>query len=276
MLSPAVAGAHPARHSPDTPMKVNLYLSVIPEALIASHLPPEEFGSYYAVGSQKRSRGQAVFFELAPGFQNDFLRTEEAEKRCVPHEDGSPRRSTYLSIYRSLEHVPLTALGKLYLSTDDGRVLALSPGKYEPAAEPALHLYQEICPVTPRVTSKLAPHEFAAYLTDRANLVSVERIVFTELQLNGLATDPEKSPASDLPYANLDHLRDCLKELKHRYAKPTKVVVRDPAAGLQFRTIRGGFYVADRTGLVFYPMPSRDELESKYYAWWRSATSTLA
>ena len=39
-----------------------LYFSVTPEALIASGLQPEEFGSYLAVGTQKRARGQAVFF----------------------------------------------------------------------------------------------------------------------------------------------------------------------------------------------------------------------
>lgn len=255
-------------------MKVNLYLSVIPEALIASHLAPLEFGNYYAVGSQKRSRGQAVFFEVDPAFKSDFLRLAEAEKRCVPHEDGSPRRSSYLSIYRALEHVPLSALGKLYLSTDDGRVIGLEAASYTPATAAGLHLYQEICPVTPRVASKLAPHEFAANITDRANPVSVEKIVFTELRLEGLATDPEKGSAANLPYANIDHLRDCLKELGNRFAKSTKVVARDTSASILYRTVLGGFYVADRTGMRYYPMPSREQLENEHYAWWRSALTT--
>jgi hypothetical protein len=255
-------------------MKVNLYLSVIPEALIASHLAPEEFGNYYAVGSQKRSRGQAVFFDVDPTIKGEFLRTSEIEKRCVPHEDGSPRRSTYLSIYRALEHVPLSALGKLYLTTDDGHVLALDRADYQPTATAGLHLYQEICPVTPRVASKLAPHEFAAHITDRANPVSVEKIVFTELRLDALAADPEKGSAANLPYANLDHLRDCLKELTNRFAKPSKVVARDTSASILYRTVQGGFYVADRTGMAYYPMPSRADLESHFYAWWRSANSS--
>ena len=255
-------------------MKVNLYLSVIPEALIASHLAPEEFGNYYAVGSQKRSRGQAMFFAVDQSLQCDYLRLAEAGKRCVPHEDGSPRRSSYLSIYRALEHVPLAALGKLYLTTDDGRVLALDAAPYGPAAAEGLHFYQEICPVTPRVASKLAPHEFATYITDRANPVSVEKIVFTELRLAGLATDPEKGDASNLPYPNLDHLRDSLNELRHRYAKPTKVVARDTSASILYRTVLGGFYVADRSGLRYYPMPTREQLNDEYYVWWRSALTT--
>ena len=35
---------------------IHLYLSLIPEALIASMLTPEEFGVYYAVGTANKSR----------------------------------------------------------------------------------------------------------------------------------------------------------------------------------------------------------------------------
>ena len=45
-------------------MPVHLYFSLIPEALVASMLDPEEFGSYYAVGTKKKSTGQAIFFEV--------------------------------------------------------------------------------------------------------------------------------------------------------------------------------------------------------------------
>jgi hypothetical protein len=58
-------------------MTVHLYLSLIPEALIASMLTPEEFGAYYAVGSEKRSRGQAIFFEIDPKFRSKEFRIEE-------------------------------------------------------------------------------------------------------------------------------------------------------------------------------------------------------
>ena len=54
-------------------------------------LIPEEFGAYYAVGTQKKSRGQAIFFEIDPKFRSDFFNVEEGIERCVPHEDGSPK-----------------------------------------------------------------------------------------------------------------------------------------------------------------------------------------
>ena len=44
-------------------MAVHLYLSTIPEALIASMLTPMDFGAYYAVGMEKKSRGQAQYLQ---------------------------------------------------------------------------------------------------------------------------------------------------------------------------------------------------------------------
>jgi hypothetical protein len=70
-------------------MAVHLYLSLIPEALIASMLEPDEFGAYYAIGSEKKSRGQAIFFEIDPQFRGSGFQVDEAIQRCVPHEDGS-------------------------------------------------------------------------------------------------------------------------------------------------------------------------------------------
>ena len=116
-------------------MSVHLYLSMIPEALIASMLTPQEFGVYYAVGTSKKSRGQAVFFEVDPNFRHDYFCIEEGIRRCVPHEDGSPKASIYISVYRVLEHIPLDVIGKLYLVTKDGRTLGLEASEELPEDE---------------------------------------------------------------------------------------------------------------------------------------------
>ncbi len=88
-------------------MTVHLYLSLIPEALIASMLPPQEFGVYYTVGYSKKMRGQAMFIELDPDFRHDFFPIEQGIARCVPHENGSLKKSVYIATYRVLEHIPL-------------------------------------------------------------------------------------------------------------------------------------------------------------------------
>ena len=55
----------------------HLYLSMVPEALIASQLSPKQFAVYYAVGSVEKSRGQAIFFEIDPRSWHEELSVEE-------------------------------------------------------------------------------------------------------------------------------------------------------------------------------------------------------
>jgi hypothetical protein len=252
-------------------MKIYLYLSLHPEALIASHLPPEEFGVYIAVGTQKHSHGQAIFFEVDPDMQSNYPPFQGIAARCLPHRDGSPRRSTYLAIYRVLEQVPVAALGRIYLVTHDGRVLGLDAAPLKPTADRCFHLYQEFCPVTPRVVSTLDPAEFCTRLTDPAQPVTVPKIVFAELSLGALAHEIDSPAVGNLPYANLPHLRDCLRELNQKPGKPTKVTIRNVRDDVLYRTTQGGFYAGQGREVKYYPMPSFSELESTHHDWWHSA-----
>lgn len=252
-------------------MKRYLYLSLLPEALIASMLPPEEFGKYLAVGTKKRTRGQAMFFEVNPDFKSEYLNLQDVEKLCKPHDDGTPKRSKYFSIYRVLEHIPLNMLKNLYLSTDDGRVLELKQSEYTPRNDTKLRLYQQLCPVNPRIASSLNPQEFIKFITNTSNPVSVPKIVFVQLGLNNLSTDPVNGSDENLPFPNIQHLRDCLTELKVSPDKPTKTVIRFMQGDLLYRTVKNGFYVGDQDNFIFYQFPSIEELENEYYSWWRSA-----
>lgn len=256
-------------------MKLYYYLSLIPESLIASMLDPESFGNYFAIGSQKRSRGQAIFFEVDPEKLPDSRWIHEASKRCVPHEDGSPRKSTYLRIYRVLESIPLAALKRLYLVTADGRVMGIDPAEYTVEKDRPIHLYQELCPVNPRVVSTLDPLAFGRKITDLNEPVWVPKIVFAELKLDELVRDPDALRPDNLPYPNIEHLRDCIKELKNRYAKPNKMVIRQMREDVLYRTIRSGFFVADPDGMIHFPMPDKEELEREHYTWWHSAQSSF-
>lgn len=256
-------------------MKIHLYLSLNPETLVASHLPPEEFGAYLAVGTQKYSRGQAMFFEVDPDMHSAYPPFQGIAARCQPHLDGSPRRSTYLAIYRVLEHVPVAALGQLHLVTHDGRVLALNSAPLAPTVDRCFHLYQEFCPVTPRVVSTLDPAEFCARLTDATQPVNVPRIVFAELTLGRLATDIDSPDVGNLPYSGLQHLRECLRELNRKPGKPTKVTVRNVRDDVLYRTIQGGFYVGQGHEVKFYLMPAPTELDSAHHEWWHSAQASF-
>lgn len=252
-------------------MKRYLYLSLLPEALIASMLPPEQFGNYLAVGTKKRTRGQAMYFEVDPNFESDYFNLNDIEKLCQPHSDGAPKRSKYFSIYRVLEHIPLNKLKSLYLTTDDGRVLELKQGDYTLRHDTKLRLYQQLCPVNPRVASSLKPEEFVKFITNPENPISVPKIVFVQLGLNNLAIDPVNGSDENLPFPNIQHLRDCLTELKIDEEKPTKTVIRFLQGDLLYRTIKNGFFVGDQENFIFYEFPSLEQLENEYYTWWRSA-----
>lgn len=248
-----------------------LYLSMVPEALVASMLPPHAFGTYLAVGTRKRTRGQAVYVEVDPDFQSDFFRLADVEERCVPHPDGEPKHSVYLGIYRVLEHVPRTAMRSLYLVTPDGRALELTPAAEAPDASPGLHLYQEICPVHPLIASTHSPLEFTRFITDTSRPISVPRLAFVQLRLGALAQDPEGGKVGDLPYAHIDHLRDCLLQLRAQPEKPTKTVDRIQPQTIPYRAIETGFFIGDQQGVTYYPFPSVEELEREHFEWWRSA-----
>jgi hypothetical protein len=255
-------------------MKKYLYLSLAPEALISSMLSPEEFGNYLAVGTKKRTRGQAMFFEVDPDFQSSHFPLKDSciNEKCIPHADGTPKRSVYISIYRVLEQVPIDKLKQLYLVTDDGRVLGLESGEFTiKNADGHLHLYQQIIPVNPRIASTLNPMEFMKFVTDTRKAVSVPKLVFVELRLNELAIDPGSALVNDLPYPNIDHLKDCLVQLKTDNTKKTKTIIRNFNGALLYRTCKNGFFVGDQTTLRYYPLPTLDELEEKHYTWWRSA-----
>ncbi len=253
-------------------MGVHLYLSMIPEALIASMLTPEEFGVYYAVGSEKKSRGQAIFFEIDPDFRHPELAIDEGIRRCVPHPDGRPKNSIYITVYRALERVPMDAIGNLYLVTQDGRVLGLEGTALNiPEDTGGLHLYQEIAPVHPLIVSTLGPKAFYDLIVKNPiSLLTLPAVCFAELRLGELAHNPEYGSVGDLPYPNIDHLRQCLTDLSSKEVH-TKMVDRLSSAAFPYRMLKSGIFLGNTEKLLFFPIPSQEELRAKHYQWWRSA-----
>jgi hypothetical protein len=88
-------------------MSMHLYFSLIPEALIASMLPPEQFGQYYATGPQVQVEGAGLVLRDRPVLPPPVLRHRRAASRAVPKPDGTPKNSVYISMYRVLEHLQM-------------------------------------------------------------------------------------------------------------------------------------------------------------------------
>lgn len=252
-------------------MKRYLYLNLIPESLVASMLSPIEYGKYMALGTHHRTNDQAIFVEIDLETDYEWIQSLDIENVCKPHEDNSPRKSSYLSIYRVLEHVPLNALKALYLVTDDGRVLELQKSEVCNEGPPLLHLYQELAPMQPLVASSLDPKGFCKFITDRSQPVSVEKVAFCDLRLDELAEDPVRGLGDNLPYRDISHLRDCLSAVWKKGTKDVKVVSRKMVPKIPYRMIQSGLYLGNRESMICYKFPKNEELETVYYEWWRSA-----
>ena len=252
-------------------MQTYIYLSLMPESLIVSMLPPAEFGTYLATGTLKRSREQAVYFTLNEEFQDGYFNLAKARELCVPHENGRPKHSVYISIYRVLEHVPPEALGKLWLATRDGRTLALEQAPASAKWDVKYHLYQELCPVHPLIASSLDPLRFAESITDPQRDITLPAICFADMALADLADNPQEGSGANLPYNDLQHLKDCLDELVSG-TKTTKTINRIQPSHVPYRCISGGFFVGNHGNIRHYPFPSPGELDRNHHEWWRSAT----
>ncbi len=253
-------------------MKIYFYLSLTPESFIASMLPPMDFGSYLAVGTQKRASGQVIFFEIEEPTNDSSFNLDNIKSRCINHSNGEPKHSVYGSCYRVLEKIPLSDIKDLYLVTRDGKPLCLQQSEILPEVSQNYYLYQEICPVHPSVVSTLNPLEFSKYLTDGSQNIYFPKICFVDLHLGELREDPKFGEVRNLPYQNVEHLRDCLIQLKNNPKKSTTTVDRISSQSFPFRTIENGIFLGSKENLLFYPFPSKKDLQGKYYDWWRSAS----
>ncbi len=239
------------------------------EALVASHLTPEEFGAYMAVGTRKLASGKVVFFEIDPSLRSDHFKLDEVRAQCVPHSDGTPKRSKYVSVYRVLEHLPVSVFGRLYLTTGNGRVMGIDASDYaDPTGESGPNLYQELCPMTPMVASRLAPAGFVRWITGPDNRVGAPRIVLADLLLE---RDKNGALSESLPYSRPEHIRECLDALEQQGGKDSKTVDRSGSTQGFFRTVRRGFFVGDPGALKHYRFPSREQLEVNHSRWWKAA-----
>lgn len=255
-------------------MSLYLYLSLVPEALIYSQLSPERFGKYLSLGAKNSNQRPAFFFSVDPDFKSDSLKLEEAKKKCVEHPDGTPRRSTYAAVYAVLANIPLSVIGSLYLTTSDGKTLKIDgEDKREDEKDSRFYLYQELCPVEPKVASPLGPKAFCQLVTDPSKPIFLPRMVFCDMRLDDLAHSPEQGKADRLPYHNLSHLRECLVSMQYNKQKLTKIVNRDVDISRVFHVIEKAFYIGDQESFRHYPIPSKEQLETEYVSWYKSAMS---
>lgn len=254
----------------------HLYMIVFPiNALVASQLKPQEFGEHYTIGSTKHYKGKVIFAEVDINFCDAYFDIDHYLSLTVPHPNGKPKKTKFISSYSVLEHVDLKALKNLYLVTANGKSLELAPKPYTAINEPGLvRIYQEITPLTNLVASTLDQRSFGKYITSETKSKGAPKICFTQYDFNVAEfLDQNKNREimySPIPESNPARLYEYLLELKAEPLKKTKTIsLSSTLVEASFSLIKHGFWLAASNELLFYPLPSRDELENKYYDWWR-------
>ncbi len=120
--------------------------------------------------------------------------------------------------------------------------------------------------------STLNPVKFIKFITDKNQNIHVPKICFVDLRLGEIARDPEHGSLWNLPYHSVEHLRACLIELRDNSKKLNKMVNRLHSKYFPYRVIENGIFLGSKDEILFYPFPARQELETKYYEWWHSAS----
>jgi hypothetical protein len=255
----------------------HLYLILHPnEALVASELSPEAFGEHYAVGSPRHFKGRVMFVEVDINFRSEYLRIDEYLAYTESGKPGVPKRTKFVKSYRVLEHLDFAALRKLYLVTTDGAVLGVDQGEEpEDRGEAGrVHVYQEICPLQLLVASNLNPRQFGAYITTGAWSKGAPKMFFTQYDIDVekevQRAESQVSMIGPLPNVHPANLPVALQELHADPKKKTKTISLNPNLDVtSYKAIQPGFWFAAGSDLVFYRMPTVDELHQKHSSWWR-------
>src|SRR5271157_1600466 len=124
-----------------------LYVILHPTtALIGSQYTPEQLARHYTVGPTRHYRGKVIFAEVDVAFRHPYFRIDEAIAELKPHEDGRPKATKFISCYRVLEHLELSALKNLYLTSEEGHCLEIEPRPWPGHELTGENIYAEISP----------------------------------------------------------------------------------------------------------------------------------
>lgn len=243
--------------------------------LIASHLNPEMFAKHYTSGSSRHYSGKVVFAEVDVDYRNDFFDIENIMKELKPHTDGRPKATKFIASYRVLEHVDFSAIGNLYLSTEEGHCIDLERGEFDVAHKETIRIYAEITPMRMLVMSRLNPRDFGQYITDPGNHKSAPKQFYTQLNIDlpEFLEEFEQNPFKPSPITALhpSTIRDGFLELMSKSDKKSKGMALDSNLdSISFRLLKHGFTFATKGESIFYPLPGHRAIEAKNLKFWRA------
>jgi hypothetical protein len=258
----------------------HLYAVFYPNpALIASQYTPEQFCGHFRSGSTRYYGGKMIYAEVDTEFRHPYFDIERGLAGLIPHEDGRPKATKYISSYRVLEHLDFEALENLYIANPDGTSFALGQAPYNRTHKPDfLRIMAEISPIRMTVLTTFNFSEFGKFITHPENPKGAPKVLYTqmELDIDVFLKAFETDPVMDPPLQNLHpaRLRDAVLELRENRSKRSKGLSLDLAFDSKsFGQIRHGFMFSSQEQEKFFPMPPLEEIERSNFRFFKSMTS---
>lgn len=248
--------------------QAHIYMICYPNhALVLSQLEPEDFAFRYNYGSASYYAGKLIFAEIDINYRNPYFDLDEALAQLRPHENGEPKATKYISSYRVLEHVEISAIESLYLANADGSTLKLEESNFVvPESESDLKVFAELTPLTMLTLSKLNMRDFGKFFTDPANRVSVPRLLYAqvELDIDKFLREFEMNPFANPPLNGVhpSKLKAAIQDLRERAHKSVKGLTLDTSFTREsYSRICHGFMFMDQENEKFFVMPSEEDIE---------------
>lgn len=259
------------------PDEKHLYLILHPNhSLIASQLEPEHFLRHYVQGSTRYFEGRLIFAEIDPGFRDDYFDIDSAYAGLIPHEDGRPKATKFIKSYRALEHIDFKAFGKLYLCNSVGDYVELESAEYNPEKDAEeFRIMLEINPVKFIVLTKYDFREFGRFITDPHNSKGAPKMFFSQLEFatEEFLKEFEENPLIRcyVPGIHPARLRNAIAEVRSTPGKFVKGLSLDcPIDRISYKYLKNGFMFASEAGCKYYPLLSLDDVERRFYRYWKT------
>lgn len=259
-----------------TDYKKHLYMIVFPiNALIASQLDPDEFGDHYTIGSTKHLGGKVIFAEIDINYRDPYFEIEKYLDLTIPHPDGSPKKTKFISSYNVLEYIDFDSIQRLFLVTYNGKVLSLESTDFQVNdGDSKIRIYQEITPLQTLIASNKNQSELGKFITTQMKPKGAPKICFTQISFdidNFFESNKNKEIFHiELPEVNPYRFYDCITELIKKPEKNIKTIsLGSLLKEISYKFLRYGIWFASGEELKFFPIPSLNELENNYFYWWK-------
>jgi len=255
----------------------HLYMMLYPSNfLISSQLSPEQLGKHYLTGSKQNYNGRLIFAEIDNNYRNDFLDIEWGLEQLIPHKDGSPKATKFISSYRVLEHIEFKYIKKLYLSSASGYVMGIDSKPFvNPENGSKYKIFACLPPLSMMSVSTLNFEAFGQHIVTDNKHKGAPKVFYTQLEFDSKEFKHEfdnnplmPTPVPGIHPGVLNYKIDAIKRNPKKATKGLKLNTNLQEFPPQL--FRHGFMFVSSSYNLYFPMPDRKEIEEKHYQYYRT------